>query len=82
MGLEESYTGVNLGLYNLTVDGQMTRNGYGWALIKGPADDIMLRNYEACGICREFDDMVCVMVLATIIYGNGGSQPREHLTAT
>ena len=31
-----------------------------------PAYDIMPRHYGACGICREFDDAVCVTAPATV----------------
>ena len=33
------------------------------------AGDIMPRQYGACGICREFDDMVYVTIPATVVYG-------------
>ena len=32
------------------------------------AGDVMPCHYGACSICREFDDTVCVMILATVVY--------------
>ena len=39
-----------------------------WGLyLRGPADDVMLRHYGACNICRSFGDTFCITALATVI---------------
>ena len=81
VGPGDSYMGLSLGPYSLTANGQKMKKGYGRALIKGPADDVMPRNYEACDICRGFDDTVCIMAPTTVVYGNGGCWSHYHLTA-
>ena len=53
--------------YSKTATGQKTLNT-GWGpYLRGPADDIMLRQYGACDICQSFGDAFHVMAPATAI---------------
>ena len=55
------------GPYSKTATGQKTLNTGRGPYLRGPADDVMLRHYRACDICRSFGDTVCVTVPATAI---------------
>ena len=55
------------GPYSKTATGQKTLNTGQGLYLRGPADDVTLHQYGACGICRSFGDAVCVMALATTI---------------
>ena len=54
-------------LYSKMATGQKTLNT-GWGpYLRGPADDVMVRHYGACDICRSFGDAVCVTAPATAV---------------
>ena len=46
--------------YSKTATGQKTLNTGRGPYLRGPADDVMLRQYGACDICQSFSDVVCV----------------------
>ena len=55
------------GPYSKMATGQKTLNT-GWGpYLRGPADDVTLRQYGACTICRSFGDAVYVMALVTTV---------------
>ena len=53
--------------YSKMATGQKTLNTGGGPYLRGLADDVMLRHYVACDICRSFGDAVCVTALATAV---------------
>ena len=55
------------GPYSKTATGQKTLNTGQGPYLRGPADDVMLRQYGACDICQSFSDAVCVTALATAV---------------
>ena len=53
--------------YSKMATGQKTLNT-GWgSYLRGPADDVTLRHYGACDICRSFGDAVCLTAPATAV---------------
>ena len=55
------------GLYSKMATGQKTLNTGRGPYLRWPADDVMLRHYGACDICRNFSDAVCITAPATTI---------------
>ena len=55
------------GPYSKTATGQKTLNTGQGPYLRGPADDVMLRQYGACNICRSFGDAVCLTAPATAV---------------
>ena len=55
------------GPYSKMATGQKTLNTGRGLYLRGPADDITLRHYGTCDICRSFGDAVCIMAPATAI---------------
>ena len=73
MGLEKSYTGLfgtvhtANGYWSRDYVGQETFNTGRGPYLRGPANDVTLRHYGACNICRTFGDAFCVTAPATIV---------------
>ena len=73
MGPAKSYTGVLRTIR--TADGYWSQDYVGqeaWSrdrglYLRGLADDVTLRHYSACDICRSFSDAFCVMAPATVV---------------
>ena len=55
------------GPYSKMATGQKTLNTGRGPYLRGPADDVMLRQYRVCDICWSFGDAVCVMAQATTV---------------
>ena len=55
------------GPYSKTATGRKTLNTGQGPYLRGPADDVTLRQYGACDICQSFGDAVCVMAPATAV---------------
>ena len=55
------------GPYSKMATGQKTLNTGQGPYLRGPADDVMLRQYGACDICRSFGDAVCITATATAV---------------
>ena len=55
------------GPYSKVATGQKTLNTGRGPYLRGPADDVTLRQYGACNICWSFSDAVCVTAPATAV---------------
>ena len=55
------------GPYSKMATGQKTLNTGRGLYLRGPADDVMLRQYGVCDICQSFGDAVCVTAPATTV---------------
>ena len=73
MGSGKSYTGLfgtvhtANGYWSPDYVGQEMFNTGRGLYLRGPADDITLRHYGVCDICRSFGDTFCVMAPATVV---------------
>ena len=68
MGPAESYTGLFGSVHTarqLLV--KKTLNTGRGPYLRGPADDVMLRQYGMCDICQSFGDAFYIMALATVV---------------
>ena len=54
--------------YSKTATGQKTLNTGRGPYLRGLADDVMLRQYGTCDICRSFGDTFYVTAPATVIH--------------
>ena len=74
MGLGESYTGVQgtvrTARWLLVKDciGQKMWLRDRGPYLRGPADDVTLRHYGVCDICRSFGDTFCITASATVVH--------------
>ena len=73
MGPGKSYRGVlgtirtAAGHWSQDYLGQETWSRDRGLYLRGLADDVTLRHYGACDICRSFSDTFCVTALATVV---------------